>query len=247
MADKYPWFPFYAADFLTDEKALILSYREIGIYLVLLCHQWIQGSISADRSQAQATLKLGSSHTGEDADFEAFDKVVATCFTAHPTLAGRLINLKLYEIQGQQEAHRQRLSENGRRGGRPKSPAKAPPKPGQSQAKAYKREREKENTTPKSPSGSWVAEFGDLWKATRGKPSYPRIGKALGELIATHGRRQVRAAWVGYLEARKGKGFATPEDFAQNYRVYRDEYAVMTNDAGDGGKVVMPDEPEAAA
>ena len=93
---------------------------------------------------------------------------------------------------------------------------------------------------------SRVVELGDLWKA-RGKPPYPRIGKALKDLIAAHGLRQVRAAWVGYLEERRGKSFASPEDFATNYRVFRDKYALMGNAAGDGGFIPIPDEPEAAA
>jgi hypothetical protein len=95
-------------------------------------------------------------------------------------------------------------------------------------------------------TASWVAEFGNLWKAKRGKPSYPRIGKALVDLIRDHGVRQVRAAWEGYLSERDGKSFAGPEDFAQNYRLYRDKHALVANETGDGW-VPMPDEPEAAA
>jgi hypothetical protein len=94
---------------------------------------------------------------------------------------------------------------------------------------------------------SWVAEFGALWQESRsGKPPYGRIGKAVAELIAAHGRRQVRAAWVGYLADRKGKPYATAEDFAQNYGIYRDKHAQVSNDTGDGW-VPIPDEPEAAA
>jgi hypothetical protein len=94
---------------------------------------------------------------------------------------------------------------------------------------------------------SWVAEFGVLWRESRdGKPPYGRIGNAVAELIAAHGRRQVRAAWVGYLADRKGKPYATAEDFAQNYGIYRDKHAQVSNDTGDGW-VPIPDEPEAAA
>jgi uncharacterized protein YdaU (DUF1376 family) len=248
VADKYPWFPFYAADFLTDEKTLAMSFRELGLYVTLLCHQWIQGSIPADRSRAQATLKLGSSHTGDDADFAAFDKVVSECFEAHPTLAGRLMNRRLADIQEQQAARHERLSAAGRKGGRGLSEAQPRLKPGLSEAQANKRERKKENKeTTHAPSGTWVTDLGNLWKADRGKPPYPRIGKALRDLVAAHGLRQVRAAWVGYLEERRGKSYASPEDFAQNYRVFREKYAQVTNDAGDGGFVPIPDEPEAAA
>jgi uncharacterized protein YdaU (DUF1376 family) len=246
VADKYPWFPFYAADFLTDEKTLAMSFRELGLYVTLLCHQWIQGSIPADRSRAQATLKLGSSHTGDDADFTAFDKVVAECFEAHPTLAGRLINRRLADIQEQQAARHERLSAAGRKGGRGLSEAQPRLKPGLSEAQANKRKRKKEITTS-AKQENWVTEFGRLWRESRkGSPPHGRIGKAIVDLIHAHGSRQVRAAWVGYLADRKGKPYATAEDFAQNYGIYRDKHAQVSNDTGDGW-VPIPDEPEAAA
>jgi hypothetical protein len=106
--------------------------------------------------------------------------------------------------------------------------------------------KERKDTVAGATS-SWVADLGNIWKADRGKPPYPRIGKALRDLVQAHGLRQVRAAWVGYLEERRGKSYASPEDFAQNYRVFREKYAQVTNDAGDGGFIPIPDEPEVAA
>ncbi len=43
MSTKKPWFPLYAADFLTDTQAM--SHEALGAYFRLLCYQWINGSV----------------------------------------------------------------------------------------------------------------------------------------------------------------------------------------------------------
>ena len=88
-----------------------------------------------------------------------------------------------------------------------------------------------------------IGRAGDLWKASRGQPSYPRIGKAIKDLLKAHGPAQVLAAWEGYLEERQGKSFATPEDFAGNYMIYRDRYAVELDEQGQWKP--LPDVPAA--
>lgn len=46
--DKLPWFPFYAAEFLTDTKVLVMTNEQVGIYVKLLVIQWREGSIPSD-------------------------------------------------------------------------------------------------------------------------------------------------------------------------------------------------------
>ena len=43
-----PWFPLYAADFLSDPKVVVLNNEELGIYFRLLCYHWIDGSLPDD-------------------------------------------------------------------------------------------------------------------------------------------------------------------------------------------------------
>lgn len=43
MSTKKPWFPLYAADFLTDTQAM--SHEALGAYFRLLCYQWINGTV----------------------------------------------------------------------------------------------------------------------------------------------------------------------------------------------------------
>ena len=90
-----------------------------------------------------------------------------------------------------------------------------------------------------------IRQAAALWAASRGKPSYPRIGKAMKELVPAHGARQVLVVWGGYLEDRRDKGFCTPEDFVANYLLYRRKWAVEFGE--DGSEIPIPDEPVVAA
>ena len=42
---KLPHFPFYARDWLTDERVMLMTLECQGAYLRLLCYQWLEGSI----------------------------------------------------------------------------------------------------------------------------------------------------------------------------------------------------------
>ena len=124
---KLPWFPFYGIDFFTDEKVQEMTHAQVGIYLRLLQHQWIEGSIPS--SYASSVLKLSIYETAfEDilsthnvaqdafcADIrDQCTAVIEHCFVPHPTLPGRLINVKLHSIAINQEQERQRKQAGGR-------------------------------------------------------------------------------------------------------------------------------------
>jgi hypothetical protein len=46
-ASKPPYLPFYGRDFYDDDRVAQMSYHEQGIYLRLLWHQWVNGSLPA--------------------------------------------------------------------------------------------------------------------------------------------------------------------------------------------------------
>ena len=48
MSEKLPWFKFWVQDFLTDEAVIRMSNESIGVYLRMLCHQWLEGSIPSE-------------------------------------------------------------------------------------------------------------------------------------------------------------------------------------------------------
>lgn len=45
MINESPAFQFYPAEFLNDEATLNMTLEERGMYITLLCHCWINGSL----------------------------------------------------------------------------------------------------------------------------------------------------------------------------------------------------------
>jgi uncharacterized protein YdaU (DUF1376 family) len=45
---KAPAFQFYAGDYLSDQRIMLMSLEARGAYIQLLCHQWLEGSIPED-------------------------------------------------------------------------------------------------------------------------------------------------------------------------------------------------------
>jgi len=118
MAQKLPWFPFYPADFLGAEKVQLMTNEQVGMYVKLLCYQWMEGSIPVKSSSAIAVLRLG---WGDETEMRDFNSVLETCFVKHPTEKGRLINKRLDEIRREQEDISLKKQEAGRRGGMAKA------------------------------------------------------------------------------------------------------------------------------
>ena len=115
---KLPWFPFYPSDFLGAEKVQLMTNEQVGMYVKLLCYQWMEGSIPEKSSSAIAVLRLGWGDASEMADFQ---NVLETCFVKHPTEKGRLINKRLDAIRCEQEELSLKKQEAGRAGGHAKA------------------------------------------------------------------------------------------------------------------------------
>lgn len=111
---RMPWFPFYPSDFLGAERVQLMTNEQVGMYVKLLCHQWMEGSIPEKSSNAIAVLRLG---WGDASEMEDFKEVVSTCFVPHPTENGRLINRRLEQIRTEQEEISLKRQEAGRAGG----------------------------------------------------------------------------------------------------------------------------------
>lgn len=66
---KSPSFQFYAADFITDTQAW--TNKQVGMYIRLLSHQWINGKIPRDYSKLSMILGLGeNANSTFDADWK---------------------------------------------------------------------------------------------------------------------------------------------------------------------------------
>jgi uncharacterized protein YdaU (DUF1376 family) len=70
--DAGQWFPFYPGDFARD--TMHLTAEETGVYLRLLCHQWVKGSIPEDPARLQRITQ---------ANQETIDLVVEEYFPGH--------------------------------------------------------------------------------------------------------------------------------------------------------------------
>lgn len=110
MSNNFAWMPVYVADLITDEAVKVMTNSEFGIYMKLLFHQWIEGSIPA-------APEFLSRIVGEDQDrFNEFWPIMAGKFD--PAGEGRLANPKLVEVRAKQDERHEDLAERGRRGGK---------------------------------------------------------------------------------------------------------------------------------
>jgi hypothetical protein len=75
--NRAPAFQFYAADWLADERVKLMSYEEQGVYLFLLCHEWLEGSIPADLTHLARLLHIDDPVSPSGAPPDAADKKLA--------------------------------------------------------------------------------------------------------------------------------------------------------------------------
>lgn len=107
MSKAPPAFQFYAGDFLQGTAEMTLE--ELGLYIRLLCHQWIAGSIPSDPDRASSLA-----HT----TIEVFNRVWAVVGEKfHLGPDGRLRNLRLEGTRESQRRWREGQIESGRKGG----------------------------------------------------------------------------------------------------------------------------------
>lgn len=239
MAGKLDWFPFYAAVFSTDEAVRLMDCFQVGCYTLWLCHQWINGSLPADKSQAFQLLQPALSPLADQHDFDRAADVLERCFPPTDDDPTRRQNRKLETIRSQQAATRTRLSEAGRKGGRPKGQQSRNEKPGFSQpAKpgfAVEKSREEEKKYQEKPA-DWLPPFLRCWEICIGMAPASRIRDTLSPLIDAHGVHQVWGAWDGYCRRFRGKPgevrYASPRKFAEGYQGYATEWARYADEAG---------------
>lgn len=102
-----PYFPFYAADWLSDEHVQSMTVEEEGCYVRLLCYCWREGSIPADGSAILQLCKRGVAELSPS---------LLERFPIDPNNPSRRFNPKLRELREAQIEHRKERSESGLRG-----------------------------------------------------------------------------------------------------------------------------------
>jgi uncharacterized protein YdaU (DUF1376 family) len=106
MADKRPWFPFYAADWLTDEQVVVMSLAARGAYITLLAYHWREGSIPSD---TEALRKLVGADQSEWPDLWT---EMLGAFSEHAP--GRLVNPRLSRMLKSDRASAEHRVEHAR-------------------------------------------------------------------------------------------------------------------------------------
>ncbi len=116
--NKSPAFQFYPKDFLTDRKVLVMPNEVVGMYIKLLCIDWLEDGFPRgemlrlsgyDWQDRHGLLRSDDGHSSAIA-------LLSECFIAHPSKDGFVTNPKLQKIRKEQEENRlkkQKAGENG--------------------------------------------------------------------------------------------------------------------------------------
>jgi uncharacterized protein YdaU (DUF1376 family) len=107
---KSPSFQFYPADFLSDENVVMMSNRELGCYMKLMCYCWREGSIPADMNKIARLC-------GEDGSAMAdLWTAISGCFDTAENDASRLVHFRLEKERNKQTEYKKERSDSGRKG-----------------------------------------------------------------------------------------------------------------------------------
>jgi len=107
-----PAFQFYPKDFLSSSAVALMSMQERGVYITLLCHCWLDGSLPTDPERLARICGLPLP------TFRKCWPAVSERFVTNDD--GHLTNPRLERERHKQSDFRRRQSDNGRRGGRPR-------------------------------------------------------------------------------------------------------------------------------
>ena len=103
---KWPYFPLFAADFLTDTGEWSLEER--GAHITLLCYQHINGDLPENRDRLARLLAISR---------EDLDRLWNTLDSKyHPNGNGRMQNQKLETVKKDLRDYKKKKSEAGKKG-----------------------------------------------------------------------------------------------------------------------------------
>lgn len=105
-----PAFQFYAKDFLSSSRVQRMTLTEVGIYIILLSHNWLSGGIPVEPSEIAKIVKMPASRFGK-----VWAGPLSECFVKR---GGRLVNERLEDERRKQIAYRDKQAQNGKKGGR---------------------------------------------------------------------------------------------------------------------------------
>ena len=109
MSDRHrtPSFQFYPSDWLSSQKIETMTLEEQGIYIRLMCHDWLNDGIPEDPKMI-ARLGRTTEENGK--------RISELCFRHHPRRKGLMTNLRLEQERQKQKLNRMRRIEAGKAG-----------------------------------------------------------------------------------------------------------------------------------
>jgi uncharacterized protein YdaU (DUF1376 family) len=99
MKNKAPAFQFYPADFISDELVQIMSNEEVGVYVKMLCSDWINGGLPSNKAVLCRMFNC---------DQTALDM----CLSSFVLKSDRYFNKRLIKERKKQAQYRQKQSKN---------------------------------------------------------------------------------------------------------------------------------------
>ena len=203
-----PAFQFYAAKFLLSPKVQAMSATERGIYISLLCQQWIDGSLPTDFAELAPIANVKASQLER-----MWPKHLAKCFEDRK---GCFVNPKLEDVRRQQIAWRNQQAEHGKAGGRPTKGSKRvafrKPKATQSSNTTTTTDSSTERESTRKIEECWSLAF-----VTVGEPSsWLLTDDRISEWATTYPNLDVRAeclkasAWLNANTSRRKTASGMP-------------------------------------
>lgn len=100
--EGFPWFPFWVRDFLTSRTVAFLNMEEVGVYVMLLCHEWEDGPLPNNAEFLGRLIR---------ADMNTVQAVLEQCFTLVGT---EWVNERLEGVRAEQAGRRQKAVRAGK-------------------------------------------------------------------------------------------------------------------------------------
>lgn len=108
---KSPAFQFYPKDFLTDDKVLAMSAEVRGLYITLLCIDWLNDGFSGALILKLAGFDWVGQNCERRSDAEAIKTQLLNCFISHPLKEGFITNSRLEDERKNQESRRKQTED----------------------------------------------------------------------------------------------------------------------------------------
>lgn len=117
---KAPWFQFYPNDFILDNDLKAMSNETVGMYIKLLCYDWMNDGIP---NSEKAIMRLADfdntdihGNLREAKEYEALFAQLRVKFVDHPTKMAHLSNPRLIRERKKQKKFTKEKSISGKKG-----------------------------------------------------------------------------------------------------------------------------------